>query len=269
MAREPFSANGDASGTSGVSGYGTTDARSPALGRSSRDLASDTGPGAAAQELFTAPDNDIQTTTGAGRGRTTGDEPSLRDRKANPDVDPDTRLGLRPATGGMVAPRQPAFPDSGPRTRAATGAVAGLIGGLIAAVAWYGLHWTGAAALPPSLAVARWGGRFGGVSASVIGILGSVVAAVGWGALFGLLVRKPTVLKGMVFGFLPALFQWLVLAPLSRQPLFFGATAAAIGLPVLFCVLVWGGITGYFCGRWLRPPYSGAVDPDLTSAVPT
>src|SRR5437762_1294882 len=114
MAREPFSSNGDATGTSGVSGYGTTDARSPALGRSSRDLASDTGPGAASEEMFTTPDVDTQTTTGTGRDRTTGEEPSLRDRKTNPDVDPDTRLGLRPATAGMVAPRLPAYPESGP-----------------------------------------------------------------------------------------------------------------------------------------------------------
>ena len=46
MAREPFSSNADGGGASGVSGYNTTDARSPALGRSSRDLVADTGPGA-------------------------------------------------------------------------------------------------------------------------------------------------------------------------------------------------------------------------------
>lgn len=265
MAREPFSANADVTGTTGVSGYGTTDARSPALGRSSRDLASDTGPGAAAQELFTTPDTDTQTTTGTGHGRTSGDEPSLRDRKANPDVDPDTRMGLRPATGGMAAPGQPVYPESGSRTRVLTGGVAGLIGGMIAAALWYALYWTGVASLPPSLALARWGARFSGTTATLLGLVASVVAAFGWGALFGLLVRKPTILKGTIFGFLPALFQWLVVAPLSRQPLFFGFTAVAIGLPLLFCVLVWGGITGYFSGRWLRPPYSGAVDPDLTT----
>ena len=58
MAREPFSSNPDASSVNGVSGYNTTDARSPALGRSSRDLVSDTGPGAAPQGLFSTPDTD-------------------------------------------------------------------------------------------------------------------------------------------------------------------------------------------------------------------
>ena len=265
MAREPFSTNTDGNGFSGVSGYNTTDARSPALGRSSRDLASDTGPGAAPQELFTTPDADSETTTGSARERTP--DADRRDRKTNPDVDPDTRLGLRPATAGMVAPGQPAYPESGPRTRAATGAVAGLIGGAVAAAAWYAVHWAGVAAPPPSLATARAVLGMGGVGGTVVGVVASLVTAAAWGALFGLLVRKPTVLKGMLFGVLPALVQWLVLAPLARQPMFFGGTAAAIGLSVLFCVFVWGGLTGYHCGRWLRPPYSAAVDPDLTTAT--
>jgi hypothetical protein len=266
MAREPFSSNADASGASGVSGYGTTDARSPALGRSSRDLVADTGPGAAPQNLYTTPDTDTETTTGAGRDRTTGEDAGRRDRKTNPDVDPDRRLGLRPATD-RAAPSQPAYPESGPRTRMAAGAVAGLIGGVIAAAVWYGMFWSGVAPEPPSLAAARSGAGVSGAVGTMVGVLGSLAAAVAWGALFGLLVRKPSVLKGTLFGVLPALFQWVVLAPLSGNAVFFGASAAAVALPLLFCVFVWGGITGYFAGRWLRPPYSAAVDPDLTSAA--
>jgi hypothetical protein len=227
----------------------------------------DTGPGAAPPGLFTTPDTDTETTTGTGRDRKSEADPARRDRKTNPDVDPDTRLGLSPATGGTVAPRQPAYPTSGAGTRMAAGAVAGLIGGVIAAAVWYALFWTGVAPQPPSLAAARFGVGVSGVMATVVGLLGSVAAAVAWGGLFGLIVRRPTVLTGMLFGLMPALFQWLVLAPVSRHPIFFGGSAAAIGLPLLFCVLVWGGITGYFAGRWLRPPYSAAVDPDLTSAA--
>ena len=133
MAREPFSGNAD--GFSGVGGYKTTDARSPALGRSSRDLACDSSPGAASERSFTTPDTDTETFTGPDRDSEAG--ALRRDKKVNPDVDPDTRLGLRPATEGMAAPRQPAYPASGPRTRTATGAVAGLIGGAIAAAVWY------------------------------------------------------------------------------------------------------------------------------------
>jgi hypothetical protein len=263
MAREPFSGNAD--GFSGVGGYNTTDARSPALGRSSRDLASDSGPGAAPERSFTAPDTDTETLTGPGRDSEAG--ALRRDKKVNPNVDPDARLGLRPATSGMVAPEQPAYPATGPRTRAATGAVAGLIGGTVAAVVWYAAYWAGSAGSPPSLATARAAFGLNGVAANALGLLGSVAAGAVWGAVFGLVVKKPTILKGMIAGVLPALVQWLVLAPLSRQPLFFGATGAGIGLPILFCVFVWGGLSGYYCCRWLRPPYSAAVDPDLTTAA--
>ena len=266
MAREPFSSNpDDASGVNGVSGYNTTDARSPALGRSSRDLVSDTGPGAASEQLFSTPDADTGTTAGTGRDRTTGDDRIPRDRKTNPNADPDTRLGLRPATRGMVAPALPAYPETGPAARAATGAIAGLIGGAVATGVWYALFWSGVAATPPSFATVQRLFGASGAAGSILGMVASIAAAAAWGALFGLLVRKPSILKGMAFGLLPALFQWLVLAPLSRQPMFFGGTPAAIGLPVLFCVLIWGGATGYFSGRWLRPPYSAAVDPDLTA----
>ena len=267
MAREPFSSNPDVSGSSGVSGYNTTDARSPALGRSSRDLVSGTGPGAASEQLFSTPDNDAGTITGTGRDRTTGDDRIPRDRKTNPDADPDTRLGLRPATGGMVAPALPAYPETGPAARAATGAVAGLIGGAVAAAVWYVLFWSGVAATPPSFAAVQRLFGASGATGVILGLIASLAAAAAWGALFGLLVKRPTILKGMAFGVLPALFQWLVLAPLSGQPTFFGGTPAAIGLPLLFCVLVWGGLTGYYGGRWLRPPYSAAVDPDLTTAA--
>lgn len=263
MAREPFS--GNAGGPSGVSGYNTTDARSPALGRSSRDLVSDTGPGAAAEGLFTTPNTDTETTTGTGRDRTTGNDAIPRDRKTNPDVDPDTRLGLRPATGGMVAPRQPAYPISSPRTRMITGAVAGLIGSAVAATAWYAIHWAGVASTPPSLVTVSVVMGLTGIAAVALGLIASILAGGFWGGVYGLAVTKPSIPMGMLFGLLPALFQWVVLAPLSRQPLFFGGTAVGIALPVLFCVLVWGGITGYYAGRWLRPPYSGAVDPDLTT----
>ena len=87
--------------------------------------------------------------------------------------------------------------------------------------------------------------------------------------LFGFLIRRPTILKGMIFGFVPMLFQWLVLSPLLGDGLFFrrSGIAAGIGLPLLFNVLIFGSLLGYFSGRWLRPPYAGAVDPDVTSAV--
>jgi hypothetical protein len=250
----------------------------PAFGRSSRDLASDSGPAAAPQGLWSTPGTDTETTAGTGQ---TADPDATPDRrgglragkKTNPDVDPDTRLGLRPATRGMVAPQLPTYPVSEPGTRVATGALAGLIGAAAVVVVAYGLHAAGAVAAPSSLSTAvkvmnRPGG--GGALGYVAGIFGALMAGAIWGLLFGLLVRRPTILKGMVFGILPALFQWLVLSPLLGQGLFFSRSGlgSGIGLPLLFNVLIFGSLIGYYCGRWLRPPYTGAVDPDLTSAVP-
>ena len=275
MAREPFSSGADRSGMSGVEGYaaGTGPASTsvgglnPALGRSSRDLASDSGPGAAPQGLWSAPGTDSQTNDagrpGAGEGRTGG--------KTNPDVDPDTRLGLRPATKGMVAPKLPTFPVSDPGTRAATGALAGLIGAAAVVVLAYLLHWAHLVPVPPSLAAALELIRPRSQDALAYGtaVLGSLTAGAFWGLLFGFLIRRPTILKGMIFGFVPMLFQWLVLSPLLGDGLFFrrSGIAAGIGLPLLFNVLIFGSLLGYFSGRWLRPPYAGAVDPDVTSAV--
>ena len=265
MATEPFSTNSDGNMFSGVSGYNTTDARSPALGRSSRDFVADTGPGAAAPGLFSAPDAETMPRA--------GDDPEAdrctgRDRKTNPNVDPDTRLGLRPMTRGMVAPQLSPYPESGPGTRAATGAVAGLIGVAVAMPLWYLAYRGWVAPPPPPVAAARAWFNAGTTGEIVFGVVASAVAGAALGALFGLVVRKPTILKGMIFGLVPALVQWLVVGPLTGQGLFLGGTAAGIGLPLLFDVLLWGAITGYFCGRWLRPPYSAAVDPDVTSAVP-
>jgi hypothetical protein len=134
MAMEPFAAGADKSGTSGVEGYaaGTGPTASsvgglnPALGRSSRDLASDSGPAAASQEMWSTPDTDADTRAGTDRtGRARGEDfdtdpdhrerpgPSLPrqdGRKNNPDLDPDTRLGLRPAAAGVVAPKLPFYP---------------------------------------------------------------------------------------------------------------------------------------------------------------
>ena len=122
MPEEPFSTGADQSGTSGVGGYaaGAGPANSsvggsnPAFGRSSRDLASDSGPAAAPEGLWSS----------TPVSRTPSDHTAVpderRQRKTNPDVDPDTRLGLRPATARVVAPDLSTYPVSGTRTRVAT-----------------------------------------------------------------------------------------------------------------------------------------------------
>src|SRR5438876_1958258 len=101
MALEPFSTGADKSGMSDVEGYAagtgpesssSNGALNPDLGRSSRDLASDSGPGAAPQGLWSTPETEAETTD---NGRP-GDVDRTGSRKVDPDIDPDTRLGLRP-----------------------------------------------------------------------------------------------------------------------------------------------------------------------------
>ena len=109
MAAETFASDADRSGTSGVGGYAagtgpassSTGATKPAWGRSSRDLASDSGPAATPQDMLTAgatdSDTNAGTTSESGAGVEDGPAFERRDgRKNNAALDPDTRLGLRP-----------------------------------------------------------------------------------------------------------------------------------------------------------------------------
>ena len=81
------------------------------------------------------------------------------------------------------------------------------------------------------------------IAAALFAISGGV-----WGAIFGFFVRDPSVLKGMAFGILPALWLWLFVAPvILGQPFFFGFQGQHIVLPILFNVFVWGGFVGWYC----------------------
>lgn len=84
---------------------------------------------------------------------------------------------------------------------------------------------------------------------NVLSALGFAVAGGIWGAIFSALVKNPTVLKGMLFGFAPTLFLWLVIAPLTGKPIFNGFAVQGILLPILFNVVVWGSFTGWFLSR--------------------
>ena len=90
----------------GPSAYsGNPDLRTPALGRSSRDLASDTGPAGASNEQFGVGDRSGEMLTGGSSDPIPDpDAPIPRGRKFNPDIDPDTRLGLHPTIKGDAAP---------------------------------------------------------------------------------------------------------------------------------------------------------------------
>ncbi len=83
------------------------------------------------------------------------------------------------------------------------------------------------------------------LTAHIFGALGFIIAGGLWAVLFVLIVREPTVWKGMLFGFVPTLFLWLVLAPLTGQPIFNGFTTRGILFPILYNVIVWGAVVGF------------------------
>jgi hypothetical protein len=196
-------------------------------------------------------------------------EPPITDLKADPDFRPVRPPTTGPQTWaaveedanlGHVHRYLPAYPDSPAGTRALTGGIAGALGSVFLAALMYVLFW-GNLVTPTFLAAERaWFGQHG-LWDHVLGVIGYVVAGGVWGAIFGLLVPRPTMLKGMLFGVLPTLFLWLVVAPLMHQPLFLGGRAPALLLPLLFNVLIWGSYVGRFCERRLRPPYTTATTP--------
>ena len=104
--------------------------------------------------------------------------------------------------------------------------------------------------MPKAPYVGNWQGLVGGgwVPAAVLGGL----AFVGIGALWGLpfaLVPRPTVLKGMLYGFVPALFGWTALPLVMGGELFGGFALPALLVPLVMNVLIWGSILGGYAQR--------------------
>ena len=85
-----------------------------------------------------------------------------------------------------------------------------------------------------------------GVLDHCVAIAASLIAGVLWGVLFGLLFKRPTAAKGMLFGLLPTLLFWFVVAPLTGQAPFAPGHRAGLLLPLLFNSIIWGGILGAF-----------------------
>ena len=194
------------------------------------------------------------------------------DWKVNPDNVPLHPTGKPPRhtkvadeedlnTAGVIR-NVPAYPVSRTGSRVGAGSIGGLLGAVFLVAISYVIFWADPAnpgALPAFVGPARiWLGNHG-VGDHLLGICGFLAAGAAWGALFGLIVRKPNLVKGAAFGFLPTLFLWLVMAPLLHKPLFMGGGLRAIGMPILYNVLIWGTFVGSFSERHLRPPSTAAV----------
>jgi hypothetical protein len=95
----------------------------------------------------------------------------------------------------------------------------------------------------------------------VVGIAAALVCSALCGALYGLLVQQPGIVNGILFAIVVQAVLWMALAPVLGVGLFYGASTQSIVLPLVFNVLIWGGLLGWTCRRWLRPPYAAATEP--------
>ena len=104
--------------------------------------------------------------------------------------------------------------------------------------------------MPKAPYVGNWQSLVGGdwVAGAVLGGLAFVLIGALWGLPFAL-VPRPTVLKGMVYGLVPALFGWTVLPLVMGGELFGGFALMGLLVPFVMNVLIWGSILGWYARR--------------------
>ena len=139
-------------------------------------------------------------------------------------------------------------------TRVQTGLVAGALGALVL-VAFFYIQWAAGLGGVPGF-VGNWR-ALAGESGALDHALGALLFAASggvWGAVYGWLVARSAVWKGMSFAVLPTLWFWLVVAPATDKPLFLGGDPKGLGLSLFFNVAVWGAFLGWFCARRRAAP---------------
>ncbi|CAN5135611.1 hypothetical protein BH09BAC2_BH09BAC2_20890 [soil metagenome] len=130
-----------------------------------------------------------------------------------------------------------------------TGFIAGCIGAIILVVAMLLMNVAGLGD-PPFIGMYRGMTHSNSTSDPFIAGLIFIVAGGGiWGILFALLVKKPTLLKGFLFGILPTLWVLIAVNCMLGKPLFNGFDLKGILMPVLFNMVIWGSFVGWYCSR--------------------
>lgn len=129
------------------------------------------------------------------------------------------------------------------------GFVAGAIGAVILAAVMFAMFLAKAGGEPGFVGIYRevFGARM--PLDYILGTLGFVLAGGVWGAIYALVVKRPGIISGMLYGFVPTLFLWLIISPLMSGAIFNGFAVKGLVLPVVFNVLIWGGFVGWFLSR--------------------
>ena len=109
--------------------------------------------------------------------------------------------------------------------------------------------------MPKAPYVGNWQTLVGGgwVAGAALGGVAFVLIGALWGLPFSL-VPDPTVVKGMLFGFVPALFGWTVLPLTMGGELFGGFALPALLVPFVMNVVVWGSLLGWYADRHTPEP---------------
>jgi hypothetical protein len=107
--------------------------------------------------------------------------------------------------------------------------------------------------IPKAPYVGNWQSLIGGgwMAGAVLGGLAFILIGALWGLPFSL-VKNPTVLKGMLYGFVPSLFGWIVLPVILGGEMFGGFALPALLIPFVMNVLIWGSILGWYAQRHAR-----------------
>lgn len=129
--------------------------------------------------------------------------------------------------------------------RISVGFIGGALGAIILVVVMYIMQ---AAGMGAPAFVNMYHAMFG-VNPPIDQIIAAIIFIISggiWGIIFTLLVKHPTILKGMLFGLLPSLWLWVVVNPIIGQPLFNDFTLKGILMPLLFNVVIWGTFMGWY-----------------------
>lgn len=130
------------------------------------------------------------------------------------------------------------------------GFIGGCIGAVVLAVLAY-LMQAGGKGVPPF--VAMYSVTIGAHPGyQIVALLLFIISGGIWGLIFTWMVKRPTILKGILFGLAPNLWIWLAIDGFLGKPLFNGFKLMGIVGPIVANMLIWGSILGWYTSRKLK-----------------
>lgn len=130
----------------------------------------------------------------------------------------------------------------------------GFIGGSIGAVALAAVTYIMQIAgrgVPPFVST-YWATIGSHTADQLVALILFIISGGIWGLIFTWMVKRPTIWKGILFGILPNLWLWIVVNGALGKPLFNGFTLMGIAGPIVFNMLIWGSILGWYAARKLK-----------------